>query len=152
MRKYITAAFLSLAFLTTSCATSPKVKALQIAAASDTVADGLAASWEAYTQVQIMSCRSQLSGTPQDTPEGRTECLGLAAEGEKFALALQALVAAQEAVKLAAKCSESSMDVPMEFLEECGGENLDDWTALAATVESAWAGLRPYVAAMKGMK
>jgi hypothetical protein len=130
------------------CATAKRT-ATQLVIASDGAADELSIGWEAYVDAQIVRCSNELQGTERDTKEGRKECMGLAAKGEALETGLEALVAAQSAVKIAVECDSNPLGTPAEFKAECVDGAKADWAALLGGLKTAWDNLKPYYSAMK---
>jgi hypothetical protein len=137
---------LALVFVAPGCASTPKGKATQLVVATDAGADAFADGWSAYVDGEIARCRAGAGG---DTAESRAACLGKAGEGEALEPLLEALVAAQLAVKIAVECEDNPLKVPAEFKAECVDGNAD-WNALGAKVLDAWKAVQPFYEAMKG--
>lgn len=150
MKRFIIALTL-LSIPASGCAVA-KNGAAQFVVASDAAADELAAGWEGYVDDEIARCSNLLGGTDKDTKDGRKECMGLAGEGEALEVGLEALIAAQLAVKIAVECDSNPLKVPAEFKEQCVDGAKTDWVALFNSLKSAWETLKPYYNAMKERK
>jgi len=75
---------------------------VQTVVISDAVADEVSARWTDFVDIKIEECRE----LELETAEERRECLGVAAEGESLATALDSLVIVQRAVATALRCEE----------------------------------------------
>lgn len=115
---------------TIGCSGLGKRVAYRTVVVSDAAADELAEVWSGFVDRKIAECRAK----GLKTPEERKECLGAAAHGKELEAALSALVAAQTAVKEAAKCEELKV--------EC--KDKIDWLELAGRVKDAWQAVKPF--------
>ena len=106
---------LALTLLLTSCAATPKGRAIQTVVVSDAVADEVASNWSDFVDRRIAHCRT----LGLETPAEREDCLGSAAHGEILAASMDSLVIVQRAIRAAVKCEK--LDVCLEEV---------DWVAL----------------------
>lgn len=125
-----------------ACSSIQKERAVQYVVSTDAAADQVAVAWPAYVDSEIERCRDELAGTERDNPQGRRECLGIAAKGDGLEVAVKALIVAQQAVEVAVQCEENPLKVPQEFAMECVAPV--DWEQLATDVKKAWNGFKPY--------
>lgn len=130
---------LALATQMVGCASTHKVRAIQLVIVSDAAADEVANGWDAFVDQKIAQCRESLG--EESTPEQREECLGIAAKGDPLEVAVQSLVTVQAVIKEAVKCEEFKTCV----------EKMD-WKQLKSEIFNAWSELEPYFQAIKGEK
>lgn len=146
---------IALIFITTlmlACAATPRGRAVQFVMASDAMADEIADEWKPYVQTSVAHCKTMLAGTERDTEEGRSECMGLAGEGEKLEAALQGLVVVQKSIEVAVHCESNPLQVPAEFMEKCVAGQKANWQDLLTQLMAAWNYIRPFYTAMKSRK
>lgn len=126
--------------LSTGCTALQKNGALALSAAATVEANRVASNWETFVMQRIDECRAELVGSPNNTPEAREKCLGRAAHGEKLEAGFAALVAAQTAIWLAARCDIKSPMMPAPE-KACADTN---WVELAGNLETAWKSIAPF--------
>lgn len=138
MKRFTIISLFALVF--SACAITHKGRAIQLAVASDGVADEVALQWDKQGHARIDKCRAE----GHETKEARGRCMGLyAILKDDVEAMLEALVAAQMAVRLAAECDSNPLKVPVEFLDRCVEGEQADWKALAKQITVAWDAIRP---------
>lgn len=124
------------------CANTPKGRAVQVVVASDGVADEFAEQWDDLAHARIDKCRAE----GHETPDAREKCMGVFAKiKDEVAAAVETLVAAQMAIKLAVECESNPLKMPAEALAKCGTDKAADWKALEAQVMNAVDAIRPII-------
>lgn len=140
-----------LAVLLVGCASTHRGRAVQLVVATDSAADTVADTYEAWAANRVGECEGIM------TPETHTKtefigCLGRASSesGEALKKILQAMVAAQLAIKLAVECETNPLQLPAEFRAKCVDGKKADWRALRDNLLGVWEQLRPYFEAIEG--
>jgi len=135
----------ALAFLLlASCASTHKGRAAQLVVASDAAADEIAAGYADLRDAREAECDAKLDPRANTVSDAKA-CLGVFSSdgGRKLRVAVEALVAAQLAVKLAIECDGN----PLSVESSCHGS--PDWAELYGALMSTWDDVRPYLEAVR---
>ena len=136
-------------FILSGCSPALRNGAIRLVVVSDVAADVLADGYEDYVDEKVSGCSKKLDpGT--STKEEAKACLGFASSdnGQILKAAMESLVSAQMAIRIAVECTDNPLDTPKELALNCVGGGTD-WLGLTAQLTEAWKAIKPFYEALR---